>query len=191
MNMAERSNQALLSNQSPLSNSSNPGNEKALHMDLNLKVQGFMARKQERLTRELAEKYDVPLNEVDDIVDSFLKDTYGPAQRLAESIHDKELVLLLFIGKKGCTICQKSRPILESFLSSHPDLEGVLLDYSQSEGLLYHMIHEEEKGMLPLIAFIFHGTIRMISYGECISTSVYENYYSELHATCSQNIYVH
>ena len=57
-------------------------------MDLNLKVQGFMARKQERLARELAEKYGVPLNEVDDVVDSFLKDTYGPALRLAESIHD-------------------------------------------------------------------------------------------------------
>ena len=85
-------------------------------MDLNLKVQGFMARKQERLARELAEKYGVPLNEVDGVVDSFLKDTYGPALRLAESIHDKEKVILLFIGKKDCTICQKSRPILESFL---------------------------------------------------------------------------
>jgi len=40
-------------------------------VDLNLKVQGFMARKQERLARELAEKYGVPLNEVDCVVDSF------------------------------------------------------------------------------------------------------------------------
>ena len=53
------------------------------------------------------------------------------------------------------------------------------------------MIHEGEKGMLPLIAFIFQGTMRMISYGECICTEVYENYYNELHAVCSQNIYVH
>jgi hypothetical protein len=99
--------------------------------------------------------------------------------------------MLLFIGKKDCAICQKSRPILESFLSNHADLEGVLLDYTQSEGLLYHMINEEEKGMLPLIAFIFQGTMRMISCGECICTAVYENCYNELHAVCSQNIYVH
>jgi hypothetical protein len=177
------------SNQAPLSIQET--NERALSMDLNLKVQGFMARKQERLTRELAEKYGVPLNEVDGVVDSFLKDTYGPALSLAESIHDKEKAILLFIGKKDCAICQKSKPILEGFLLSHTDLEGVLLDYSQSEGLLYHMIHEEEKGMLPLIAFIFQGTMRMISCGECICTAVYENYYNELQAECSQNIYVH
>ena len=177
------------SNQAPLSIQGT--NERARSMDLNLKVQGFMARKQERLAQELAEKYGVPLNEVDDVVDSFLKDTYGPALRLAESIHDKEKVILLFIGKKDCAICQKSRPILESFLSNHTDLEGVLLDYSQSEGLLYHMINEEEKGMLPLIAFIFQGTMRMISCGECICTAVYEKYYNELQAECSQNVYVH
>ena len=53
------------------------------------------------------------------MVDSFLKDTYGPATRLAEAIHDKERAVLLFIGRKDCAICQKSRPILESFLSSH------------------------------------------------------------------------
>ena len=160
-------------------------------MDLNLQALGFMARKQERLALELAEKYGVPLNEVEGVVDSFLKDTYGPALRLAEAIHDKEEAVLLFIGKKDCAICQKSRPILESFLLSHTDLERVILDYSQSEGLLYHMIHREEKGKLPMIAFIFQGTIRMISCGECISTAVYEKYYNELHAVCSQNIYVH
>jgi hypothetical protein len=160
-------------------------------MDLNHLAQGFMAVKQDRLARELAEKYGVPLNEVDGVVDSFLKDTYGPAIRLAEAIHDKKGAVILFIGKKDCSICQKSRPVLESFLLSHLNLEGVLLDYSQPEGLLYHVIHKEEKGMLPLIAIIFQGTIRMISCGECISTAVYEKYYSELHAVCSQNIYVH
>ncbi len=150
-----------------------------------------MAINQERLARELAEKYEVPRNEVEDVVDSFLNDTYGPAIRLAEAIHDKKRAVLLFIGKKDCAICQKSRPVLDSFLLSHSDLEGVSLDYSQPEGLIYHIIHREEKGMLPLIAFIFQGTVRMISCGECIGTAAYEKYYSELHAVCSQNIYVH
>jgi hypothetical protein len=166
-------------------------NKTAPSMDLNIQAQGFMTWKQEQLAQELAEKYGVPLNEVEGVVDSFLKDTYGPALRLAKAIHDKEKAVLLFIGKKDCVICQKSRPILESFLLSHTDLERVLLDYSQSEGLLYHMIHREEKGMLPMIAFIFQGTIRMISCGECISAEVYEKCYNELQAECSQNIYVH
>ena len=160
-------------------------------MDLNLLAHGFMVRTQERLSLELAEKYGVPLNEVEGVVDSFLSDTYGPALRLAEYIHDRERAVLLFIGKKDCAICQKSRPIMESFLLSHLDLERVFLDYSQSEGLLYHVIHEEKLGMLPLIAIIFQGTIRMIYCGECISTAVYEKYYNELQAVCSQNIYVH
>jgi hypothetical protein len=166
-------------------------NKTAPSMDLNIQAQGFMTWKQEQLAQELAEKYGVPLNEVEGVVDSFLKDTYGPALRLAEAIHDKEKAVLLFIGKKDCAICQRSRPILESFLLSHKDLERVLLDYSQSEGLLYHMIHREDKGMLPMIALIFQGTIRMISCGECICTAVYEKCYNELQAECSQNIYVH
>ena len=73
--------------------------------------------------------------------------------------------MLLFIGRKDCAICRRSEPILESFLSSHKDLELVKLDYSQPSGLLYHMIHGRENGMLPLIAFIFQGAIRMIVTG--------------------------
>jgi hypothetical protein len=166
-------------------------NKTAPSMDLNILAQGFMTWKQEQLAQELAEKYGVPLNEVEGVVESFLKDTYGPALKLAKAIHGKDKAVLLFIGKKDCVICQKSRPIMESFLLSHTDLEWVLLDYSQSEGLLYHMIHREEKGMLPMIAFIFQGAIRMISCGECICTAVYEKCYNELQAECSQNIYVH
>ncbi len=160
-------------------------------MDLVALAQDFMAMKQEQLALELAEKYGVPLNEVTGVVDSFLRDTYGPALRLAGVLHRKESAVLLFIGRKDCTICQKSRPVLESFLLGHKELEPVILDYSQSEGLLYHMIHRVDTGMLPLIALIFQGKICVISCGECVGSSVYEKYYSDIKAECSQNIYVH
>ena len=160
-------------------------------MDLKAQVQGFMAKKQEQLSDELAEKYGVPPEEVAGVVESFLKDTYGPAIRLAQAIDGKEGAVLLFIGRKDCTICRRSEPILESFLSRHKDLELVKLDYSQPSGLLYHMIHNQEKGMLPLIAFIFQGAIRMIFTGECLHTAVYEKYYNDMLAECSQNIYAH
>ncbi len=63
------------------------------------------------------------------------------------------------------------------------------MDYSQPSGLLYHMIHNLEKGMLPLIVFIFRGAIRMIFTGECLHNEVYEKYYNDVLAECSQNIY--
>lgn len=160
-------------------------------MDLKAQLQGFMAKKQEQLSDELSEKYGVPPEEVAGVVESFLADTYGSAISLAQAIAGKEGATLLFIGRKDCAICRRSEPILESFLSSHKDLELVKLDYSQPSGLLYHMIHNGEKGMLPLIAFIFQGAIRMIVTGECLHMAVYEKYYNDMLAECSQNIYAH
>ncbi|MCX6669606.1 MAG: hypothetical protein NTV25_07355 [Methanothrix sp.] len=158
-------------------------------MDLMARVQGFMTLKKERLSEELAEKYGVSEDEVAGVVDSFLKDTYGPALKAAGAISGKENPVLLFIGRKECAICQRSQPDLERFLENHRDLELIKLDYSQPEGLLYHMIQQHDKGMLPLVAMIFRGRIRMIFTGECIHATVYEKYYNELHSECSQNIY--
>lgn len=160
-------------------------------MDLKAQVQGFISKKGEKLASELAEKYGVPPEEVAGVVASFLEDTYGPASRLAQAIAGKMAVVVLFIGKKNCPICRRSEPILESFLSSHQDLDLVKLDYSQPAGLLYHMIHHREMGMVPLIAFIYRGSIRMIFTGECLPHAVYEKYYNDMLAECSQNIYVH
>ena len=158
-------------------------------MNLKAQVQGFMAKKEVQLSNELAEKYGVPLEEVADMVKSFLKDTYGPAIKQAMAIDCRKGVVLLFIGRNDCNVCKRSEPILESFLSRHKDLELVKLDYSQPSGLLYHMIHNQEKGMLPLIALIFQGAVRMIFTGECLASAVYENYYNDLLAECGQNIY--
>jgi len=74
-------------------------------MDLMARVQGFMTLKKERLSEELAEKYGVSEDEVAGVVDSFLKDTYGPALKAAGAISGKENPVLLFIGRKECTIC--------------------------------------------------------------------------------------
>jgi len=161
-------------------------------MDLKAQVQGFMARKEGQLSDELASKYGVPSAEVADVVNSFLEDTYGPAIRQAQAIDRMggELVLL-FIGRKDCNICKRSEPILESFLTHHTDLQLVKLDYCQPSGLLYHMIHCQKNGMLPLIAFILNGAIKKIFTGECLNTEVYERYYNDMLAECSQNIYAH
>ncbi len=161
-------------------------------MDLKAQAQGFMARKAEQLSDELAEKYGVPTAEVADIVNSFLDDTYGPAKAQIQSIDRMgSKMVLLFIGKKDCSICKRCEPILESFLSDHMDLQLVKLDYCQPSGLLYHMIYSQENGMLPLIAFIINGAIRGIFTGECLNTEAYERYYNDMLAECSQNIYAH
>lgn len=160
-------------------------------MDLIARVQGFMVAKQEKLREELAEKYGVPEDELSDIVDSFLRDTYGPAIELAKAIKSKESPVLLFIGRGDCTICQRSLPSLEGFLRGHKEFELVKLDYSDAQGLLYHMIQQQDRGMLPMIAMIFRGSIRMIFTGESINEEIYEKYFNELRSECSQNIYVH
>lgn len=158
-------------------------------MDLMDRVEGFMASKLKSLRGELAEKYGVPENEVEDIVSGFLKDTYGPALDKALAISRKDRPVLLFIGRKDCAICQRSKPELERFLSAHSDLELVGVDYSDPEGLLYHMIDQKQKGLLPMIAMIFRGSIKMMFTGECIHPEVYERYYKDLRVECSQNIY--
>jgi hypothetical protein len=40
------------------------------------------------------------------------------------------------------------------FLQNHSDMEPVLRDYSNPEGLLYRMIQQGETGLLPMIAMI-------------------------------------
>ncbi len=146
-------------------------------MDLMSRVQGFMAFKVKQYSEELAEKYGVPEEEVSDIVSDFLKDSYGPAVEMAESISRRERPVMLFIGREGCAICQRSKPELDLFLQNHNDLEPVLLDYSNPEGLLYHMIQQGETGLLPMIAMIHQGGIRMVFTGECVHPDVYEHYY--------------
>jgi len=144
-------------------------------MNLIVLVQGFRAAKHEQLCEELAEKYGVPVDEVAEVVESFLKDTYGPAEKLAEVIQSKERPVLLFIGRKDCIICQRSQPYLEKFLRYRKDLEGVLLDYSLPEGLIYHIILPQGERMLPMIAMIFQGSIRMIFKGSAFATRFMKN----------------
>jgi hypothetical protein len=160
-------------------------------MDLMARVQGFIAMKQKKLAEELAEKYRVSEDEVSEVVESFLSDTYGPAQKLAGDICGKEMPVLLFIGKKDCAICKRCLPDFERFLQEHKELEPIRIDYSQAEGLLYHMIQQQDKGMLPLIAMIAQGDIKMFFAGECIGREAYEKYYHDLHRECSQNLYAH
>jgi len=158
-------------------------------MDLMSRARSFMAGQQERLSRELAEKYGVPAEDVNDAVSSFLEDTYGPALHMAELISEEIRPVALFIGREGCAICQKSLPELEAFLKNHQELKLVKLDYSSPEGLLYHMVPPEGSGLLPLIALIFKGKIGMFFTGKCVSSQAYEIGYRDVMTEGSQNIY--
>jgi len=157
---------------------------KLLHM-----MGDFLARKEREFSQELGSKYGVPPEEVSDVVRSFLRDCYGPATGLAKEISEKSGPLLLFIGKKDCAVCRRCEPVIEDFLSGHEELELISLDYSQPEGLIYHIIVNQEAGMLPLIAFILQGELRLYFTGECAGISVYERCYSEILSQCSQNLY--
>ena len=152
-------------------------------------MQDFMAIKEEELSQELGEKYGVPPEEVADVVRSFLKDSYGPAMKLVEELAAKRGPLLLFIGKKDCAVCSRCKPIIDCFLSRHKEMDLVAVDYSQPEGLLYHIMVSQEAGMLPLIAFIIEGQLRHSFTGECSALSVYERCYGDIFSECSQNIY--
>jgi hypothetical protein len=137
----------------------------------------FMANKQDQLSRELGEKYDIPPEEVAGVVQSFLGDSYEPALRLAERLAGKSGILLLFIAKTDCSVCERCKPILKDFLSRHEEIEVAKLDYAEPEGLLYHIINSKDRGRLPMIAFIFQGEVRMVFTGECSSAGVYEKFY--------------
>jgi len=165
-------------------------NKREPPMDLMAQVRGFMSKKQAQLCEDLAKKYGVSREEVAPAVDSFLNQTYGPAVRLAQDISRMDKMILLFIGREDCAICQRSKPILRGFLSEHNDLVLVEQDYSQPEGLLYHIIHDQKRGMLPMIAFICNGDIKMIFTGECLCAEAYEKFYYDMRAECCQNLYV-
>lgn len=149
-------------------------------MDLMGLVQAFLEAQRSRLKSELAAKYGVPEDELSDNVSSFLKKAYGPAEELVGSLCRCKHTVVLFIGRKGCAICQRSQPELESFLKRHGDVRLVKLDYSDPRGLLYHILHQEKTGMLPLIAMISEGQVKMIFTGECILPEAYEQYYRAL-----------
>lgn len=153
------------------------------------RVNGFMVHQQQRLSGELAEKYGVPVEEVGDAVLLFLHDTYDPALRAADQIAKSDRPVALFIGRKSCSICQRTFPELEKFLQSHAGLQLMRFDYSSSEGLLYHMIAQEETGRLPLVALIINGDIGMLCTGRFVEAQVYESHYRDLMSQCSQNIY--
>jgi len=140
----------------------------------------FMANKQDQLSRELGEKYDIPPEEVAGVVQSFLGDSYEPALGLAEKLAGKSGILLLFIAKTDCSVCERCKPILKDFLSRHEEIEVAKLDYAEPEGLLYHIINSKDGGRLPMIAFIFQGEVRMVFTGECSSAGVYKKFYGDI-----------
>jgi hypothetical protein len=158
-------------------------------MDLMSRVQDFMASQLERLSGELAEKYGVTEEELSDDVATFLRETYGPALEAATAICSREQPVVLFIGRKDCAICQRCQPELDRFLQDHEELDLVKLDYAKPEGLLYHLIQHEAKGMLPMIAMIFEGGIRKVFTGECLQPEAFERCYRDLRSEGCQNIY--
>jgi hypothetical protein len=155
-------------------------------MDLMSLVQASVDGQRSRLEKSLAQKYGVPEEEISEIVSGYLRDAYGPALEVARSISRSEGPVVLFIGKEGCAICQRSSPELNRFLERHCEVTLVKLDYSEPSGLLYHAIYTGKDGMLPLIALICGGHVTKLFTGECVLPDVLEKHYAAMISGCSQ-----
>jgi hypothetical protein len=65
-------------------------------MDLMDRVQNFLMKQHETLVNDLLDKYGIPPDEqgeYEEIVSRFLEETYGPAEKLAESIYEIKQLL--------------------------------------------------------------------------------------------------
>ncbi len=158
-------------------------------MDLKSHVQDYFSSKLQRLSADLASKHGMTRDEAEDVVRDFLKETYGPAERLVQELSQEENPVVLFIGKADCVVCQRSMPALLKFLRKHTELKLISIDYSDPWGLLYHILYDGEKGPLPMIAMIYKGSVKAVVTGECVHQEIYERCYSSLGPDGSQNIY--
>jgi len=146
-------------------------------------VQEFITQKRARLRTTLAAKYGLSSEEMDEVqeaVDLFLEKNYGPAVSLAEEISKIQQPVVLFIGREDCAICQESKPLVTKFVQDHGDVRFVKLDYSDPAGRMYHILHQEDRGLLPLTALIYRGCVRMLFTGQPVSSETYESYYHAL-----------
>lgn len=153
-------------------------------MDLMDRVQNFLVKQHEKLLNDLLDKYGIPPDEhgeYEEVVSRFLEETYGPAEKLAESICKIEQPAILFIGEKDCPICQNSQRELDLFINFHKDVKLVRIDYLKPQGMLCHMINREDfDGLLPIIAVLYRGCLKKVWSGEIITPDVYEMYYNTL-----------
>ncbi|NYT02940.1 MAG: hypothetical protein GKC10_09335 [Methanosarcinales archaeon] len=152
-------------------------------MQLTGLVQEFLAQNRDRLRSMLAAKYGISSEEMDEVraaVDRFLEKNYGAAVSLAEEISEMQQPVMLFIGREDCAICQESKPAVLRFAGDHREVRLVKLDYSEPAGRMYHILHQEDKGLLPLTALIYRGCVRMLFTGKPVPSETLESYYRAL-----------
>lgn len=141
-------------------------------MELERLIRDFLVRSRRDLRAQLEAKYGLDPDEIDEILDRMIHRVYGPALSLAESL--KHGRVALFIEREGCPVCRDAAPEFERFLEDHPDFSCIRLEYSKPEGLIYHILHQEESGRLPLVALISDGTVMMLETGGARAFEEYE-----------------
>lgn len=141
-------------------------------MELERLIREFLVRSRRALRAQLEAKYGLDPNEIDEILDRMVRRVYGPALTLAERL--KHGRVALFIEREGCPVCRDAAPELERFLKEHPDFRCTRLEYSTPEGLIYHILHQEESGRLPLVALISDGRVIMLETGGARAFADYE-----------------
>lgn len=141
-------------------------------MELERLIRDFLVRSRRDLRAQLEAKYGLDPDEIDEILDRMIHRVYGPALSLAESL--KHGRVALFIEREGCQVCRDAAPEFEHFLKDHPDFSCVRLEYSKPEGLIYHILHQEESGRLPLVALISNGTVLVLETGGARAFEEYE-----------------
>ncbi|HOT07229.1 MAG: hypothetical protein A4E45_01130 [Methanosaeta sp. PtaB.Bin039] len=149
-------------------------------MELKAQVQEFLKAQSRTVKGELASKYGVPPEELEEVAAGILETTFGPALMLARQIESHPGAVLLFIGRQDCPICSDDRPVVEAFLSSHRGVRREIRDYTEPEGLIYHMLNREDQGMLPLIALISGGQVAMLHTGKRLTQEDLERGYHAL-----------
>ncbi|MCQ8903808.1 MAG: hypothetical protein NQU42_06940 [Methanothrix sp.] len=141
-------------------------------MELERLIRDFLVRSRRDLRAQLEAKYGLDPDEIDEMLDRMIHRVYGPALSLAESL--KHGRVALFVEREGCSVCRDTTPELERFLKDHPDFSCIKLEYSKPEGLIYHILHQEESGRLPLVALISDGTVMMLETGSARAFAEYE-----------------
>lgn len=149
-------------------------------MELGSRIREFLVSRRRKLRAELESRYGVPPEEMDGLVDRVIDQTYRKALALAEEISCMKRPVLLFIWQSACPICRDSHPEFAQFSENHPEILPISLDYSKAEGLIYHILNQEDDGMLPLISLISNGELKMMSIGRRVTLEMYESIYSSL-----------
>jgi len=159
-------------------------------MNLNTLLSNHKFQFREKLVKALAEKNSLTVEQVEsdlqDFIEQFVSEKYGPPAQLIERINNIRRPVLLNIrrgreGEEFCKICHANQPNIDSVVEKYGDsIEMVEVSVDKPDGAaLYHVIfHEEaENKMAPLTAVINKGEVLKFWAGAVVESEEYGKYF--------------